>query len=259
MAVLAIGAIALIGSVRGDVREVGFSETMSPRALGNIKRDRTIVAELERSSSRYLRGALLSEYREGRWSGEIASPRRGVERAETPKRAVITHPEAYFLPAGALLHREERDAHGRRILYYSDGARQEGFDSRDLGIDAALKSRLLPHASRLAGDGSAREQAERLRRALAAEKRYDLGFTAPPSADPTVFFIEEAEGGHCELFASAYVLLLRSLGIPARVVTGYVLSEDDAGAGVSRARKADAHAWAEVYLDGQYQPADPTP
>lgn len=272
-AILIAGAIALIGSARGDVRQVGFSETMSPRALGTLRRDLSVVAELEEPNSRYLRGAILSDYRDGRWSGEIARPRTvadkslrpdkslrvGADNSEPLKRAIVTHREAFFLPAGAVLHREERGADGKRVLFYNDGEDQSGFDSRDLAIDDALRARLLPHAERLAGQGSPRERAERLRRALAAEKRYDLGFSAPPSIDATVHFIEEAEGGHCELFASAYVLLLRALDIPARVVTGYVLSEDDPLAGVSRARKGDAHAWAEVFIDGRYHPADPTP
>lgn len=264
------GSVALlgggVGGVNAGAREIGFAETMSPRALGSIRRDAAIVVELEEPASRYLRGAILSDYREGGWSGAIASPRIapaipsafGGEAPKDLKRAIVHHPEAYFLPAGAVLHREERGADGERVLYYREGEHREGFDSRDLIIESALSERLRPHAERLAGEGDVRERAERLRRALAREKRYSLDFEAPSSADATPYFIEQAEGGHCELFASAYVLLLRSIGIPARVVTGYV-GEEDASSGSWRARKGDAHAWAEVFVDGRYHAADPTP
>lgn len=258
-------SVALLGSVSagGDVREIGFAESMSPRALGPIRRDMTVVVELDSSSSRYLRGATLSDYRDGRWSGSIARPpvhSAGARAAGDKTRvAIVDHPEAYFLPAGAVVEAEERDPEGRRVLYFREGEPREGFDSRDLEIADELRERLRPIAERLAGGGDARERAERLRVRLASEKRYQLDFTAPPGVDATVYFLEEAEGGHCELFASAYVLLLRSIGIPARVVTGYVLSDEDASSGRWLARKGDAHAWAEVYVDGGYHPADPTP
>src|SRR5690606_23286008 len=111
----------------------------------------------------------------------------------------------------------------------------------------------------LAGGGTPRARAERLRRALAEHKSYRLDFEPSPGVDPVLDFVERAEGGHCELFASAYVLLARSLGIPARLVSGYYASERDAERETARARRSDAHAWAEVHVDGRYRTADPTP
>jgi hypothetical protein len=63
--------------------------------------------------------------------------------------------------------------------------------------------------------------------------------------DPVLQFIDEHRKGHCELFASAAVLLLRSQGIPARYVTGLVCGERVAGHWV--ARLEHAHAWTEAY------------
>ncbi|MEO8307449.1 MAG: DUF3488 and transglutaminase-like domain-containing protein [Pseudomonadota bacterium] len=65
--------------------------------------------------------------------------------------------------------------------------------------------------------------------------------------------------GFCGHFASAYVMLMRAAGIPARVVTGYLGGEWNAIGGYFLIRQSDAHAWAEVWLDGQgWVRIDPT-
>jgi protein-glutamine gamma-glutamyltransferase len=56
--------------------------------------------------------------------------------------------------------------------------------------------------------------------------------------------------GFCGHFASAYVTLMRAAGIPARVVTGYLGGEWNSLGGYLLVRQSDAHAWAEVWLDG---------
>ncbi|HTQ36009.1 MAG TPA: DUF3488 and transglutaminase-like domain-containing protein, partial [Steroidobacteraceae bacterium] len=57
--------------------------------------------------------------------------------------------------------------------------------------------------------------------------------------------------GYCGHFASAYVMLLRAGGVPARVVTGYQGGTLNPIGGYYTVRQSDAHAWAEVWLDGQ--------
>ncbi len=77
--------------------------------------------------------------------------------------------------------------------------------------------------------------------------------------DPVEDFLFHNKKGHCEYFASAFVLLMRSLGIPSRLVNGY-LSGTNAGAGVRIVRNKDIHAWAEVYIPAfGWLPFDPTP
>jgi transglutaminase-like putative cysteine protease len=83
---------------------------------------------------------------------------------------------------------------------------------------------------------------------------------APPGRDPTEWFLFEQRRGHCEYFASALAALCRSVGIDARVVTGYVAAEYDAARGAYVVRAANAHAWVEVYTgDGRWQTFDATP
>ena len=65
--------------------------------------------------------------------------------------------------------------------------------------------------------------------------------------------------GFCGHYASAYVSLMRAAGVPARVVTGYLGGEWNAIGGYYLVRQADAHAWAEVWLEGEgWVRIDPT-
>lgn len=76
---------------------------------------------------------------------------------------------------------------------------------------------------------------------------YELGVKFDLESDPIKQFLTEKKKGHCTLFASASVLLLRSMGIPARVVTGYICMEKHPSGGYWLSRVNCAHAWAEAY------------
>lgn len=71
---------------------------------------------------------------------------------------------------------------------------------------------------------------------------------ASTNQTPLSRFLTETRAGHCEYFATATVLLLRQLGIPARYATGYAVHEKS-GAGYV-VRMSDAHAWTLVWDDG---------
>ena len=72
------------------------------------------------------------------------------------------------------------------------------------------------------------------------------------------FWLDRREG-FCEHFATAHVVLLRAMGVPARVVTGYQGAEPADADGWQIVRQSHAHAWAEYWLDGAgWQRADPT-
>jgi transglutaminase-like putative cysteine protease len=72
-------------------------------------------------------------------------------------------------------------------------------------------------------------------------------------------FLFDQQAGFCEHFSSAFVVLMRAAGIPARVVTGYVGGSRNAYGGYWLVLRSDAHAWAEVWLDGRgWVRVDPT-
>jgi transglutaminase-like putative cysteine protease len=89
---------------------------------------------------------------------------------------------------------------------------------------------------------------------------YTLEQPSPPPADPLAHFLFERKKGHCEYFATAMTVMLRSIGIPARYATGFLPGEFNEVAGDYIVRASDAHAWVEVYLpDFGWITFDPTP
>jgi transglutaminase-like putative cysteine protease len=81
-----------------------------------------------------------------------------------------------------------------------------------------------------------------------------------PDVDPIDQFLFVDKFGYCEQFASAATLMLRSLGIPARLVTGYATGDYDPVLNQAIVREKDAHAWVEVWFPGDgWVPVDPTP
>jgi transglutaminase-like putative cysteine protease len=72
-------------------------------------------------------------------------------------------------------------------------------------------------------------------------------------------FLFDTRQGFCEHYASAFAVLMRAANIPARVVLGYHGGEMNPMAGHMTVRQSDAHAWNEVWLDGQgWYRIDPT-
>ena len=61
-------------------------------------------------------------------------------------------------------------------------------------------------------------------------------------------FLFDSKRGFCEHFSSAFVVLMRAAGVPARVVTGYLGGDFNPLDGYLTVRQAEAHAWAEVYV-----------
>ena len=83
----------------------------------------------------------------------------------------------------------------------------------------------------------------------------------PPALDANAVddFLFNTKRGFCEHFASAFTVMARAAGIPARIVTGYQGGEYNTMGGYFIVRQSDAHAWSEVWLQGRgWQRVDPT-
>ncbi|MCX5770957.1 MAG: transglutaminaseTgpA domain-containing protein [Candidatus Hydrogenedentes bacterium] len=90
--------------------------------------------------------------------------------------------------------------------------------------------------------------------------QYSLDVPALPKEHPVDAFLHDVRTGHCELFASAMALMVRSLGIPARVVSGYRGAEWSDLDGAYTIREDMAHLWVEVYFIGVgWVTFDPSP
>jgi transglutaminase-like putative cysteine protease len=89
---------------------------------------------------------------------------------------------------------------------------------------------------------------------------YSLQMVAPPDSDPLAYFLFERKQGHCEYFASAMAIMLRTLGIPARLVNGFRGGEYNDVTGNYIIRGRDAHSWVEAFIPGYgWATFDPTP
>ena len=113
---------------------------------------------------------------------------------------------------------------------------------------AGVTPRMAALAAQAMGEGSAAERARRLEAYLSREYGYTLDFVGRGAADPIEEFLFTYRSGHCEYFASAMVLLLRSQGIPARFVAGSLGGEYNPLTGYYIVRQSNAHAWVEAYL-----------
>ncbi|HEY0941783.1 MAG TPA: DUF3488 and transglutaminase-like domain-containing protein [Steroidobacter sp.] len=83
----------------------------------------------------------------------------------------------------------------------------------------------------------------------------------PPALDSNAVddFLFNTKRGFCEHFASAFTVMARAAGIPARIVTGYQGGEYNPMGDYFIVRQSDAHAWSEVWLEGRgWQRIDPT-
>ena len=82
----------------------------------------------------------------------------------------------------------------------------------------------------------------------------------PPGSETVDNFLFVDKRGVCEQFATALAVMLRTLGIPARLVAGYGAGQYNGLSGFYTVRASDAHAWVEAYFPGYgWVPFDPTP
>ena len=95
---------------------------------------------------------------------------------------------------------------------------------------------------------------------LQKQYRYTLQLPSAPQRDPVAYFLFERRAGHCEYFASSMALMLRTLGVPARVVNGFRGGEFNSVTGSYIVRGRDAHSWVEAYFPVHgWIMFDPTP
>ncbi len=124
-------------------------------------------------------------------------------------------------------------------------------DPRLLAVPSALRAALQQRLGERGPAASVADAIELVRRHFDSRRfRYTLTLPAAigEAEDPLLAFLDQREG-HCELFASAGCLMLRTLGIPARLVGGLRLGER-LSEGLYQARFRNAHAWVEVACEG---------
>jgi transglutaminase-like putative cysteine protease len=142
-----------------------------------------------------------------------------------------------------------------------------GEPGRDLRLSGLLTGRLQPYGELFdRARGVAGQTSSPYAAAVALERwfRTTGGFTyseqpgSTPGLPPLVGFVVDTRTGYCQHFAGSMALMLRLLGIPARVAAGFVPGHYRDG--VWRVTDHDAHTWVEVWFRGYgWLPFDPTP
>jgi len=124
----------------------------------------------------------------------------------------------------------------------------------------ALDPRIPVLARQLMGEGDDLSRVRSLEKHLRSDYGYSLKFPSVQPKDPLADFLFTRKQGHCEYFASSMAVMLRTQGIPSRVVNGFAGSTYNPISDLYMIRASDAHSWVEAFIEGPgWMTFDPTP
>lgn len=159
-------------------------------------------------------------------------------------------------------------------------------DDRGVKYDVYLSRRGLPTFQRLNGDraryllvpadlppriktlaedwtrgaNGALAKAKAIEHHLRTEYRYDLASPSGRAKQPLDDFLFDSRRGHCEFYSTAMAIMLRTVGVPTRNVTGFIGGSYNRFGRFYAVRQGDAHSWVEVFVDDVgWLTFDPTP
>jgi transglutaminase-like putative cysteine protease len=286
----------LWGMPQSSRATTGLSDTMSPGMIAELTQEDTVALRADFAgappppSQLYWRGPVMSRFDGRTWSasfvrpdGHLAEPGdEGIDYTVTLEPNDRPWLFALELPAAMpkfsaeeasidVVISRDRQLVARRSVGQAMRYRQRSLLSDRhpaLARDSAENLRLPPDAN-----PRTLALATQLRRRHAADREYvdavlahfrdgPFVYTLAPGViharDPVDGFLFETQRGFCEHYASAFAVLLRAAGIPARVVTGYQGGEFNRRGNYLIVRQSDAHAWVEAIVDGQWRRFDPT-
>ncbi len=279
------------GKDRTAEGRTGLNDSMEPGALTELLIDDSPAFRVHFDATpplpqqRYFRAIVLSDFNGATWTRSRRSDFLRPEEAErdgTPVDYVITLEPTdrrwlpaldlpFVAPSGA------RFSADRELIAYDAVVQPREYRVRSssrytlgpvLSADErahalALPDRFDPKTRALAAEWRA-QNVEDVGVVRAALDLFHASFTytlnpPPLGRDSIDDFLFATRKGFCEHYASAFVVLMRSAGIPARVVTGYQGGWWSESGGYLLVRNSDAHAWAEVWMAGRgWVRVDPT-
>jgi transglutaminase-like putative cysteine protease len=271
----------------------GLSDRMAPGSISQLAQSDAVAFRAEFTgplpppTERYWRGPVLGYFGGREWSRVrgVAEPRPAIEATTPAVRYTLTQeasnknwifaldvadpqmlpPNTRLTPDLQLLAREPVQRRTRYVL--------TSFLNPKVGrvTDAAVLKRDLQLPAR--GNPAARDLAKRMRGTAASDAQFVQAVLRMFHEQPFVYtltppllgndgideFLFSTRRGFCEHYAGAFTFLMRAAGVPARVVTGYQGGEFNSIGNYLIVRQSDAHAWSEVWLQGQgWVRIDPT-
>lgn len=104
------------------------------------------------------------------------------------------------------------------------------------------------------------EKAQAIESHLRTDYKYDLASPSGKDPNPLDHFLFESKRGHCEFYSTAMAVMLRTLDVPTRNVTGFVGGTYNRFGKFYAVRQGDAHSWVEAHIEGYgWLTFDPTP
>ncbi len=272
----------------------GFSTSLQLGGLTDLLLSDAPVLRVTGPRPDYLRGAAYDLYFKGRWLTRARTRSVPLPAAAPP---APTDPVVELRPAKDLDRRVFLPLDARAIAVpgatpradnwglvtvgpgddltrarFVPGPRDRALVDPPSDVDTEIPRELRPVLTALAFDWTQGADTREARLA-ALVRRFHTDFTyslrsrhpdgrdaGPRATDPIMHFLLEDRRGHCEYFASAMALLARSLGIPARVVGGYRVTERNPVGDYWLVRERDAHAWVEAWVPERgWVTVEPTP
>jgi protein-glutamine gamma-glutamyltransferase len=269
----------------------GLSDQMSPGSLSNLILSDEIAfrvsfaGKIPPLNQLYWRGPVLTDFNGYTWTAPRVPyfVRREYQRLSDPIEYTVTiepHSRRWLfaldLPARVPPRSQISVDHqlyyqtivSSRMRYdmashlkYLDNAEPGRFDlRRALQLPAGRNPRSRELAIKLRG--AAVDERDYIKTVLGMFRNENFFYTTVPPLlheNPVDEFLFETRAGFCEHYASSFAVMMRAAGIPARIVTGYQGGEMNTVGNYLTVRQADAHAWVEVWLNGDgWVRVDPT-
>jgi transglutaminase-like putative cysteine protease len=268
--------------------KTGLSDSMSPGSIAQLVQNGDIAfrvrfdGPLPAKQKLYWRGPVMEQFDGMTWrryagrypAAQLASRAPPISYETTleahNQRWLLALDAPVVLPPetvlnGTLTAINSKPVHERQRFRFSSSLDYRFNPSEDplvLRRNLALPARLNPQTRALAAQWRAGNAPEAIIAKALALFAADFTYTLQPprlGLNGIDDFLFQTKRGFCEHYAAAFVVLMRGAGIPARIVGGYQGGEFNPLDGYLVVRQSDAHAWAEVWLDGQgWRRVDPT-
>lgn len=188
----------------------------------------------------------------------------GLQQLRFPGQSVRSYEDGMFEAPRPLLRdtvysvESHVDFDGGRYLIRDDGSPDP---ERYLDVPEDVSDRLRELARTVtAGAQDVQGKALALEEHLRTHYAYSYETIRDQGHTPLDWFLFEGRRGHCEFFASALAVMLRTVGVEARVATGFSLGERNPVTGYYEVRALDGHAWVEARIPGKgWLMLEPTP